>query len=581
MLNGGNVTMTRRILGRRLFSHRLSYKRFSRRWLMAIALFVTVVLTLSASAPLMTQGLDGIEPLKNILDLNAGTPLGSKFTYQGQLKQHGNPFGGTCSMQFSLWDASGGGSQLGSTQTINSVQVNGGSFTVVLDFGSQFDGSERWLQTAVKCGADAAYTTLSPRSTLTPVPYALSLRPGALIDNQSTGSRASIATSFSGLIHGLRGETGAGAGVVGIARDTTGATYGILGNAHSPDGYAVWGYATNGGAGVRGVAIGGGRAVWGSSDTGAGVMGTSQTWHAVDGRGQEQVGVYGESQSFDGVWGVANAGGKAGVVGQGKGSSGVGVLGNSTSTAAGSNGAGVRGVGVGSNQGVYGSAEGSVGVKGTSQTWHGVDGRSQDQVGVYGESQYFDGTWGVANSTGKAGVVGIARGANGIGVLGQATGAGGYAAVFEGAARTNVLEIIGGADLAELFQASGDGLVEPGTLVIVDQANPGQVKPSEQAYDTRVIGIVSGAGGVQPGLTLHQEGLVEGDTSVAIAGRVYVKAEADSAPIQPGDLLTSSGIPGHVMKASDRDQAYGAVIGKALTGLDQGSGLVLVLVNLQ
>jgi hypothetical protein len=35
------------------------------------------------------------------------------------------------------------------------------------------------------------------------------------------------------------------------------------------------------------------------------------------------------------------------------------------------------------------------------------------------------------------------------------------------------------------------------------------------------------------------------------------------------------------MKATDRDRAHGAIIGKAMTGLDSRTGLVLVLVNLQ
>ena len=89
------------------------------------------------------------------------------------------------------------------------------------------------------------------------------------------------------------------------------------------------------------------------------------------------------------------------------------------------------------------------------------------------------------------------------------------------------------------------------------------------------------AGGINTGLTLHQDGTLEGDLVVAIAGRVYCTAEARSAPIKPGDLLTTSSVAGHCMKAADRDHSYGAVIGKALTGLDKGEGLVLVLVNLQ
>jgi hypothetical protein len=49
----------------------------------------------------------------------------------------------------------------------------------------------------------------------------------------------------------------------------------------------------------------------------------------------------------------------------------------------------------------------------------------------------------------------------------------------------------------------------------------------------------------------------------------------------PGDLLTTSEPPGHALKASDRERSHGALIGKAMTGLSAGRGLVLVLVNLQ
>jgi hypothetical protein len=123
--------------------------------------------------------------------------------------------------------------------------------------------------------------------------------------------------------------------------------------------------------------------------------------------------------------------------------------------------------------------------------------------------------------------------------------------------------------------------VEPGTLMVIDEANPGHLCVSTTAYDSSVAGIVSGAGNVKPGVTLRQEGVMEGGTLVAIAGRVYVKAEALSVPVAPGDLLTTSAIPGYAMKAVDRARAPGAVIGKAMTGLAAGRGLVLVLVNLQ
>jgi hypothetical protein len=50
--------------------------------------------------------------------------------------------------------------------------------------------------------------------------------------------------------------------------------------------------------------------------------------------------------------------------------------------------------------------------------------------------------------------------------------------------------------------------------------------------------------------------------------------------VQPGDLLTTSQVPGHAMKA-DRAKASGATLGKAMTRLESGRGLVLVLVTLQ
>ncbi len=137
--------------------------------------------------------------------------------------------------------------------------------------------------------------------------------------------------------------------------------------------------------------------------------------------------------------------------------------------------------------------------------------------------------------------------------------------------------LTGGSDLAEQFDVGDAAVPEPGTLMVIDAEHPGQLKPSSSAYDSKVAGVVSGAGGLQPGVTLSEQDGV----AIALAGRVYVKAEAGSGAIAPGDLLTSSDMPGYAMKASDRARAAGAVIGKAMTGLAGGTGLVLVLVSLQ
>ena len=81
---------------------------------------------------------------------------------------------------------------------------------------------------------------------------------------------------------------------------------------------------------------------------------------------------------------------------------------------------------------------------------------------------------------------------------------------------------------------------------------------------------------------MHQEGVAEtqGQHSVALTGRVYAKADTSNGPIRPGDLLTTSDRPGHAMRA-DPTQANGAILGKAMTSLDEQSGEVLVLIGLQ
>lgn len=149
-----------------------------------------------------------------------------------------------------------------------------------------------------------------------------------------------------------------------------------------------------------------------------------------------------------------------------------------------------------------------------------------------------------------------------------------------GTTRTKILSITGGADVAEPFTMSG-GEIPKGAVVIIDAEKPGQLKMSDRAYDKRVAGIVSGAGGVNPGLTLSQHGTLEGGQNVALTGRVYAMADAANGPIQPGDLLTTSDTPGHAMKVTDPAQAQGAILGKAMTRLESGCGLVLVLVTLQ
>src|SRR5262249_45485106 len=112
--------------------------------------------------------------------------------------------------------------------------------------------------------------------------------------------------------------------------------------------------------------------------------------------------------------------------------------------------------------------------------------------------------------------------------------------------------------------------------------NPGQLTVSTKPYDRTVAGIVSGAGGINPGMLMGHHGTpADGKHPVALSGRVYCLADASTGAIKPGDLLTTSARPGHAMKVADPSRAQGAILGKAMSSLKKDQGLVLVLVTLQ
>ncbi len=148
-----------------------------------------------------------------------------------------------------------------------------------------------------------------------------------------------------------------------------------------------------------------------------------------------------------------------------------------------------------------------------------------------------------------------------------------------------VLEITGGSDLSERFEVRGiqnKTLPSPGMVVSIDAERPGDLIVSNKAYDRRVAGIISGANGVKPGMLMGQKGSeADGSNPVALTGRVYCWADASRGVIEPGDLLTTSDTPGHAMKVADYPEAQGAILGKAMSSLESGKGLVLVLVSLQ
>lgn len=247
----------------------------------------------------------------------------------------------------------------------------------------------------------------------------------------------------------------------------------------------------------------------------------------------------------------------------GESDSGIGVLGRST-------GAGVEGDST-SRQGVIGSSVSYRGVEGTSETGYGVWAQSQKGIGVYatgngGAAQFVGTVWvnGLLDVQGEVKVTSTATFAQDVAVWGTLTA---------------TTDIVLGADCAEEFDVAGTEEPEPGTVMVLNEEGP--LQPSQQAYDKKVAGVISGAGDYQPGLILDRRASTARRLPVALVGKVYCKVDAQYAPIAVGDLLTTSPTPGHAMKAVDPVRAFGAVIGKALRSLEAGHGLIPVLIALQ
>ena len=203
-------------------------------------------------------------------------PLGTGFTYQGELKNSGSPVTGLCDFNFSLWDSSGsgipptGGTLIGAADVQTNVPVTNGLFTVTLNAGGQFtvqafQGDLRYLQIAVRCPAGSgSYTTLGPRQSLTAAPYAMGLMPGTrMLGDSYQTLKIQNDTTLTGNPAGVTGEmlnSMDGVGVYGSSNVTTaGATgMGVWGRTYSPNGIGVNATAYNGAIGVKATSNGNG-----------------------------------------------------------------------------------------------------------------------------------------------------------------------------------------------------------------------------------------------------------------------------------------------------------------------------------
>jgi hypothetical protein len=239
--------------------------------------------------------------------------------------------------------------------------------------------------------------------------------------------------------------------------------------------------------------------------------------------------------------------------------------------------AGISAVADGTRGDTHASAKN--GVVGTNDSPDPVPAGQPGGNGVFGFSKNpsASGVFG-ANDAGF-GVAGFS--ANNIGVLGRGKIAGRFEGDVQVTANVTASDFfIGGGDCAEDFDIVGTAEQnEPGTVMVID--HDGELQKSQQAYDKRVAGVISGAGDLRPGIILDKRQSQKNRVPIALLGKVYCKVDSQYSSIEVGDLLTTSPTPGFAMKASEPGKAFGAVIGKALRPMNMGQGLIPILIALQ
>jgi hypothetical protein len=203
-----------------------------------------------------------------------------------------------------------------------------------------------------------------------------------------------------------------------------------------------------------------------------------------------------------------------------------------------------------------GASAGGVGNNGTTKGYGGGGGggggsqlKASNAIGAVG---------------GDGGVPGGGAGGGG-GGLNNTTATGGNGGTGgQGWARVYSIRGSNAADLAEIY-STNDADLKAGDVVSLDPTLRAGVKKSEKPYDPMAIGIISS----NPSLIMgaNEDGGTK-SAMVALAGRVPVRVSAENGVIKPGDLLTSSSMPGVAMKAT----RAGEIIGQALTGYDGITG---------
>lgn len=117
------------------------------------------------------------------------------FSFQGRLNDGTTPANGRYDLQFQLFDAITGGTQIGATISRSDTTLINGVFSVTLDFGSTaFNNPNVFIEIGVRPnGSTNTYTILGPRQQLTVVPFAVRAASAANADNAANAVNANFA----------------------------------------------------------------------------------------------------------------------------------------------------------------------------------------------------------------------------------------------------------------------------------------------------------------------------------------------------------------------------------------------------
>ncbi len=221
-----------------------------RKWSLVSVLVLGSLLILASGGMTSAQGPQPPDRVAQTQgEVSIAAVVNSKISYQGMLEESGQPVTGSRDMLFRLYSNNTCTTQVGSDIVQNGVQVADGLFSVELPVTqSDFNGQGLWLR--VRVGP----STWIGCQEILPVPYALSLRPGATVRGapglgwllQTGTADDSMTGALGGALAAVYGNTTLGYGVYGEARSTLGLA-GVYGTSSNANGYGVHGENSAGG----------------------------------------------------------------------------------------------------------------------------------------------------------------------------------------------------------------------------------------------------------------------------------------------------------------------------------------------